>query len=225
MSQERYIAVRERLIELFPLITEYTYDVVASPSIFLSLKRLKEISEADDRLIGTEIIGNVVERQINIPKMAQAISLNGEYTEMAFRYPSRAIPQIYEGIQEYIKLWIEVKTDYGWLPTPSLEELGELEAVAKFIFTAYKEYYFAKIAKQSGYKADATGTMQSALMSIWMFGKDALQEDISFISYIALYKESQGLGGHQRSEHGRSESLDELLNGSYGFGSGIQGLV
>lgn len=170
MSNERYIAVRERLIELFPVMTEYTYEIVAAPSIFLPLKQLKNIDSADDRLIGTEIVGNVVERQVTIAKMSEAISINGECTEMAFRRPSRVIPEIYESIQEYIKLWIEIKTDYSWLPSPQLEELERLERVAKFVFTPYKEYYYAKIAKATGVSAQADTTMQGALLSIWMFG-------------------------------------------------------
>lgn len=221
MDYRRFNVIRARLVELYKVITEYTFEIVAPPSTFMQLKAMKNIDRAQF-LIGTERMGLAVRRDMTITKMTTAISLNGDETQMAFRFPSRDIPRVYESIQEYIQLWLEVKTDWGWFETARLEELEELEAVAKFIFTPYKEYHAAKIAKEFGYKNTEDISLVNTMRSLWMFGSTP-QEELSFVSYVSLYKEAQGLTKHHQSSYGRSETLEELLGGNYG--SGIQSLA
>lgn len=222
MNYKRYNVVRARLIELHQVITEYTFEVVAPPSTFLQLKELKNIDKTAS-LMGTERIGIAVQRPMTITKMTIALGLNGVDAPMSFRYPSKDIPVIFESIQEYIQLWLEIKVDWGWFESARLEELEELEAVAKFVFTPYKEYHAARVAKEFGHHSTQDMTLVNTMRSIWMFGSQAAEE-ISFVSYIALYKEAQGLGNRTTSTLGKSESLEELLGGGM-FGHGLQSLI
>lgn len=221
MNYERFNFIRERLVELYPLITEYTFEIVAPASTFLELKQLQGLDKTEYRP-GTERVGIPVVRPLTITQLTKALTLNGNDAELYFRWPSRDIIRIYEGIQEYIKLWLEIKVDWGWFESARLEELEELEAVAKFVFTPYKEYHAAKVAKEFGYQSTGDMSLVNSMRSLWMFG-NTVTEDISFVSHIAMYKEGQGLTQQTQSSYGRSETLEELLNS--GFGAGLQGLV
>ncbi|QDH47133.1 hypothetical protein PQC06_gp029 [Aeromonas phage LAh10] len=222
MIYERYNAVRKRLIELHKAMTKYTYDVVAPPSAFMQMEELKDTVERERYKIGLDRLGDLVERPMTIMKMASAISINGDDSQIHFRWPRRDIPDIYENIQEYIKLWLEIKTDYAWLKAASLEELEYLEAVAKFVFGPYKEYRAGKINKEIN-RGGTGSDLLDALTGVWMLGEEGMQE-ISFVSHIALYREANGISKGVSTNLGHSETLESLLRGS-SFGGGMGGLV
>lgn len=216
MDINRFKHVRDRLVALYKMMTEYTYDVVAPHGSFLTLRDLKRAKTAPT-ILGVDFLAKPMDQQITIVKMATAIGINGDDCGLGFRYPSRDIVEIYEGIQEYIMLWLEVKRNFNWLHTASLEELSELEAVAKYIFSPYTEYKAREQAEAFGYNGTGEYTLADALRGVWIYGSSGTEE-ISFVSHIALYKEEMGLSSY--SAPTRSESLEDLLK-DYSFGSGI----
>lgn len=219
MDVNRFKYVRERLVALYKQMTEYTYSVIAPPESFLTFKELKKVSE-NPPIRGMDILGRNIERHMTITKMAVAIAIKGDDCRLAFSRPSQDLIEIYEGIQEYISLWLEVKRNLGWLSAASLEELETLEAVAKYIFSPYTEYKAREQVNAFGKTSTGEFTLNDALLGVWIYGS-AGAEDISFISHIAIYKEEMGLTTRHVSS--RSESLEDLLRGT-SFGSGISTL-
>jgi len=219
MDVHRFKHVRERLVALYKMMTEYTYSVVAPPGSFLTYKQLRVVENAPT-FRGMEVLGRPIERQMTITKMALAIGISQEECNLAFSRPSQDLIEIYEGIQEYIMLWLEVKRNLGWLQTASLEELSALEAVAKYIFSPYTEYKAREQADAFGRSSTGEFTLTDALKGIWIYGSSG-SEDYSFISHIALYKEEMGLTTAPARTH--SESLEDLLRNA-SFGSGISTL-
>lgn len=219
MDVNRFKHVRERLVVLYKMITEYTYSVVAPPSSFFTLKELKKIKQSPP-VRGMDVLAKPIERQMTIVKMATALAINGDDCALAFSKPSQDLIEIYEGIQEYIMLWLEVKRNLGWLQTASLEELAELEAVAKYIFSPYTEYKAREQVDAFGRSSTGEFTLTDALKGIWIYGASG-SEDYSFISHISMYKEEMGLTNYSVSP--RSESLEDLLRNA-SFGSGISTL-
>lgn len=192
MQTERYMHVRSELIRLYEIITQRTYTVVIPATHFLSLKQL-EYLEDNPPLTGFESLDIPMERPFTIARILDAFKIMGESVRVDFRYARRDIPEIYETIQEYIRLWCEIKTDISYLQTPPLEELEMLERLSRYIFTAYSHYYYEKVNKTFDVSTTEELTLLDVFKGKMMFG-DSMDEGLSFISYVDRYRSHSGQG-------------------------------
>lgn len=189
MNVERYTVVRERLVELFKIITEKTWPVVIPRSNLISVELLKKINERDpygalDRL---EELG---ERNLTIQRLCDAFVIMDDEVQLGFQKPRRDTVEIYLIIQEYLRLWVEIKTDFSWFNSPPLEELEILEKIAKFVFNAYRSYKMEEITDSfGGYQAEDM-SLFNILKAQMVYGAD-IREGISFISYLSSYRDGQ----------------------------------
>lgn len=190
MQTERYMHVRSELMRLYTVLTEQTFTVIMPASHFLTLKQLEYLEE-NPPLTGFETLDIPTERPFTIARILDAFKIMGGDVRIDFRYPRKDIPVIYESIQDYIRLWCEIKEAVGYLQTPPIEELEQIEQLARYVYTAYTHYHYEKINKQFNVNVTSEMTLLDVIKGRMMYG-DVVDEGISHISYTDLYKSAQG---------------------------------
>lgn len=182
---EHYIKVREDLCKLYDIITKKLFYVIAPRSVFLTTEQLTAMSN-NPPPGGIERFFMVTEMPVTIEKMITAYEIGGEDFQLSFRYPHKDIPIIYETVQEYIRLWVDVKMNSYSYKTASINELKALESVSKSLFYAYKYYYDMEYNKRV---TEGSGSTEFELANL-VYGKIAYGSDgstLSFISYVDQY--------------------------------------
>ena len=149
MNVDRYMIIRERLVELFGILNTRTFPVHVSRASQMSLKTLQRI-ENNPPINGTEWLYDIQERPLTIVAMVNANNIMGDHSDIRFSRPQVSIPAIYKLIQEYVGNWVELMIDYSWIQHPPLEELDQLEGLAKYIFPFYREYHLRSYIEQTG---------------------------------------------------------------------------
>lgn len=191
MDVERYMILRTRLCELYKEITEFTFPTFIPRSHFMSLKTLQRLVD-NPTIHGTDWIDRNEERPLSVVQMCQALqNMNGE-GEIYFSRPEKNIPRIYNAVQEYVGNWVDLMINYSWIQRPPLEELDRLEMLAKYLFPSYKEYKLRDILEASGKYSVGGMSLMDMFKTRMVMGADA--DGVSFISNMAIYRESQGLG-------------------------------
>lgn len=212
MQIERYTFLRNELRRLYVVLTEQTFVVSIPLSSFMTLKQLDKAKD-NPPLTGFETLEIPVERPFTVQRILQAVEIMGEDLRIGFRHPRQDIPNLYNSIQDWIRYWIEIKRDAGYLRTPAIPELELIEKFAKHLFGAYAHYHYEKINKTLNVGHAGEMTLLDALKGRMMFGTD-MDEQLSFISHLDEYKSSIG---HTSNSFGGYGSANSLLNGLGGL--------
>lgn len=191
MELERYTFLRKELVRLHSVLTEYTFSVVLPLSSFLTLKELDRAKDSPP-ITGFETLELPVERPYTIEMILRAVDIMGDELSLGFRHPRKDIPLIYDSIQDWIRYWIEIKRNWGYLRSPDIGELELIERLAKYIFKAHSHYHHEKINKTLHVASREEMTLVDVLRGRMMFGDD-LDAGISFISYVDEYKSDTGV--------------------------------
>lgn len=180
-----YRKVREDLVTLYNLITTKHFPVVAPRSVFLTTEQLERIAN-NPPPGGVERFTHMTEMTCTIEKMMLAYSIGGEDFEIGFTRPGRDIPIVYETIQEYIRLWVDVKMNAYGYKTATIKELKMLENVSRSLFGIYKYYYEMEIARKYEQENNETEfELANLALGGLVYGRQTT--DVSFISYIDHY--------------------------------------
>lgn len=190
METERYNYIRKELVELHRILTEETFEVAIPLSSFMSLKQLENARE-NPPLTGFETLEIPVERPFTILRLLQAVQIMGDHLNIGFRHARRDVPRIYESIQTWIKYWVEIKVNAGYLRSPSVEELELIEKLAKHVFGTYAHYHYEKINKTLHIPDMANASLLDILKGRMMYGTD-IDEQLSYISHLDEYKSLMG---------------------------------
>ena len=184
---EHYSKVRTELVKLYEVITQRHFSVIAPRSVFFTTEQLERIAR-NPPPGGVERFTEPTERGVTIEKMVLAYEIGGDDFELAFKRPKRDIPEIYETIQEYIRLWVDIKINSYGYKTATIEELRKLENVARSLFGIYRYYYELDIEEKFDKKASNT-EFELANMALAGLAYGNRPSEISFISYIDHYQE------------------------------------
>lgn len=191
MNIDRYMILRERLVELYGILNTYTYPVHVSRASQMTLKTLQRI-EKNPPINGTEWLYTVQERELTIISMVNASIIMGDQTDIRFSTPHKTIPEIYELLQEYVGNWVELMISFSWVAHPPLEELDQLEMFARYLFPYYQEYKTQRIIFSTGKYHIGDMTLMD-IMKIQMESGQDVNTGISFISNMGIYRDSQGI--------------------------------
>lgn len=214
MQTERYNHIRKELVRLYKVLTEQTYVVIIPLSSFLTLKQLEHARD-NPPISGFESLEVPVERPFTIARLLSAVDIMGDELSIGFRTPRKDIPEIYVAIQDWIRYWIEIKREAGYLRTPDLKELAIMERLAKYVFSAYAHYYHEKINNTLHVNTHSEMTLLDILKGKMMFGAD-IDEPISFISYIDEWRSTSGYSAELEERGGYSD-----YGSMSGFGGGM----
>lgn len=214
MHIERYQFIRKELTRLYEILALRTYLVTMPMSSFMTLRQLNN-TKKNPPMQGFESVIAPVERPFTIDFILGAVKIMGDDISLGFRHAREDIPVIYDAIQEWIRYWIEIKTNASYFRTPDIKELELLERLARFLFTPYAHYHHEKINNVMNIRPEKEMTLLDVLAGRMMFG-DGFDEPISYISHLDHYKSSIGYTDYS----GGNESSLDFLRG-VGFGGGM----
>lgn len=213
MNTERYMFLREELIRLHKLFMYRTFVVTLPLASFLSTKQLQHYQE-NPPINGFEAITQTSERPYTTAFILRAVALTGEGFNIGFKHPRQDIPVMFNAIQDWIKHWIEIKHQGGYLRTPDIKELELIEKLGRYLFTAYAHYHHEKINRTLHVPDLKNATLLDILRGKMMFGAD-FDEPISYVSYLDDYKSEIGYRDYS------TDIGSDTLNFLKGFGGGM----
>lgn len=188
-----YHHIRESLIHYHTILTKRHFRVRCPIGIFLTLEQL-ELIEENPPVGGYLHLHQVAERSTTIQHLINALLIVGSHENftVGFQIPHRDIPIVYEAIQETIRLWCYIKLWYLGFDTPDIDELRDMEKMARFLFPAYK-YYKDLNRRRENQQQLQKGLTEFAFVNEFMqhISQKSKGEygEISFISHVDLYEE------------------------------------
>lgn len=213
MNTERYMFLRKELIRLHQLFMYRTFVVTLPLASFLSTKQLQHYQD-NPPINGFESITQTSERPYTTAFILRAVALTGEGFNIGFKNPRQDIPVMFNAIQDWIKHWVEIKHEGGYLRTPDIKELELIEKLGRYLFTAYAHYHHEKINRTLHVPDLKNATLLDILRGKMMFGAD-FDEPISYVSYLDEYKSATGYRDYS------ADIGSDTLNFLKGFGGGM----
>lgn len=227
MELARYDVIRETLIDLYNTINNRLYPIWIKPSSMMSLDELRERPHQTslDCIPDENFYERAQRREYRLPDIVKMLpNMMDPAQEIAFDQSNTYIPMIYEAIQEYLYLWVELINELPDLVYPNINELRSIEDIARLIFPTY-----AQIKPYLDYKKDLEESVirkelaQSGLLGLVgimtknKMGSVSNADELSFISHL----DNIGKFGvyHRMAEqmskpsNGVSLSTDSLLEG------------
>lgn len=185
---DHFRKVRGELVRLYEFMTDKQFPVIAPRSVFLTTRQLENI-EKNPPPGGTSRFSRRIEMHVSIQRIVNAYEIGGSEFEMGFARPKTDIPLIYEAIQEYVRLWVDIKINSYNYQTADIKELRALEAVSRSLFSIYK--YYREMDEQEKMRV-GTDETEFALANLnfghLQYGLSGFK-DIGFVSYVDQYYE------------------------------------
>jgi hypothetical protein len=204
MLYPRYGAVRTRLIELYSILNHRVYGVWVAPKSLMTIDDLR--GRYHNNQAGFANDHNYYDepqmRQMKIPQMLGFLPNILSPDELGFQKANETVPNIYESIQEYLKLWCEMIRTVPEFKSPPREELRQLENLAYMLFPSYmkiKPFVTNQAIREAGKdRREHEGMGLASLGMLFtmtpMLNKGIGQE-ISFVSHL------DELDGHENTAY------------------------
>lgn len=192
ITYSRYEAIRQRIFKLYNILQNRVYKVGVTPAMTMDMDELRdrELITRDDVLGDHLFFEEYQFRDMTIPNIMDILQYLQSNEEIPFQDANTAVIEIYESIQEYIQLFVEIAMSAPEFRTPPLDELRRLESVAYLIFPTYrkvKKYHAIKDMYRSKKEVNDMATSFNALAGLFGItsgeqgpGKD----NIVFISHL-----------------------------------------
>lgn len=210
MSFERYTRVRERLIELYEIIVGRIYEVWIAPASLMSIEQIRNretITLGDSSTYDDEYT-DYQKRRLTIKMICDKLDTINSHRDIGFIDANNSVVEIYESVQEYIRLWLEIRRDIEHFQTATIDELRRLEGIAYLVFPIYKQ---VKSFSNKLKLKEMTETSKSegayglaglgSIMMVESMGGPKLLEEISFVSHIDDYENASDLSSANISSY------------------------
>lgn len=120
---------------------------------------------------------------ITVESMMEIVPNLPSPTKMGFRRPQDAVT-VYESIQKYLSLWMDILNDAPEFPIPPVAELYELEGVAEW---AFSHHYNQKLAQKDRQLSEEDALLQSLpLLRLGLAFQDNPNDKESFVSHLDM---------------------------------------
>ena len=158
MTLSRYREVREKLVKLYRILSYQTFPVYITPTALMSVEELRTRP-----MYSREGFANDVDyysrhelRHMQIPNIIDIIPNLTSENDIGFQNPNESLVMIYESIQEYIALWVEIMRDAPEFQHPPIEELRSLEDLAYLVYGGYEKIkpYLNRMSDYRAYEDD-----------------------------------------------------------------------
>lgn len=184
MDINRYTATRSEIIELWTYLKTNIFYMFFPTSAKMSLDQLENfeyqhITDAPD----PGFIRRPVLQKVTIEELIDILPNIQGLKQIGYRNPKDAIP-MYEKIQRYITLWMDILNETPEFATPSIKELYGLESVAQWAFTHYKEEVLAQEEREREGSGLDTGEGMLAFIKLLQQGVGGGQSELSFVSHL-----------------------------------------
>lgn len=188
---QRYISIRNRLIELFNILEYRVYPFWIAPEFMMTTDQLRDRYEyvKDGYANDTQYYSQPELRNMEVVKLFKYLENFRDHTNLGYGQANTTVVEIYESIQEYLSLWCELIRANVW-QHPPMSELRNLESIAYLAFPHYRQIkpYRRNQVLNERYKQDQM--LQSnglagfaALFGMYRLG-NSREEEISFVSHL-----------------------------------------
>lgn len=193
MSHSRYTQVRERILELYQIIAFRAYPVWIAPRSMMSLDDLRNRHEyTQDGFANDSDFYNTQQlRSMKIPQIVDLLEHITSPNELGFNNANKVVVEIYESIQEYIRLWCEIMMSNLGFSSPPRKELRALESLAYLIFPTYKavKHFTVNQRKREQFRNDSALEKRGLAGFAVLFAMNSLgvkdnPDEYSFVSYL-----------------------------------------
>lgn len=138
---DRYKEIRTRLIKLHKVISNRLYKVYVTPAMRMTVEQIRDRTEyTQEGFVGDSNYFN--EYQPIDLTMAGIIDILPNLVnerDLGFMEAHKSVVDIYESIQEYLQLWVELRSKAPEFKIPPINELRNLECLSYSIFPIYKK--------------------------------------------------------------------------------------
>lgn len=192
MVATRYEEVRKRLIELRKRLQHRTYGMWIAPEKLMSLEEIRDRPTlykegyANDK----DYYSQPQMRRFNIPQILEFLPNINNAKELGFENSSKVIVEIYENIQEYNRLWVEIIKNVPEFEHPPLWELRAIEKLAYVLYRDWRQIKpYHRRAEQRKLAQEDDALNQRGLLGLAaLFTATNMhhkrKDDFSFISYL-----------------------------------------
>lgn len=191
MEYARYLAIRERLILLFTIITKRTYPVWVYPAHLMTTDQIRDRYEytSEDTIPDRNVMGNPVCRNLTIQKIIDLLPNVTPDQPLSFKDSHKNVVQIYENIQEYNALWYEIYVRGANYGSISVNEIQYLERLSFYLYEEYAKIrlYLDNKAARSTYQAIEQVDDGSLLGMAGLFAINGKQQHRGLREFISYY--------------------------------------
>lgn len=192
MIIQNYPENRKRLIELYTILTKRQYQMVLPRELLLDDEQIEgryQINRAGV-IADNHFFTRPIDMGITIESLIKVIPRARTPDSLGFRNPERDGIEVYETVQEYVRLWTEMIKAFPYYPSPSIPELYSLEVVSSWAFPIYSYYKKRKFVRESNIDpnnggADTIDSLLNVIINNNFLSKEDSAEN-SFISYTDL---------------------------------------
>lgn len=193
LTPERYEAIRIRLNELFVPLQGEAYPIFIKPSSLLTTDQLRnrEVFTSEETGGDEGFFEEFQNRSLTIPMIIDVLPNLITARDIGFQNPNRDVVAIFENIQEYLSLWVEIILNEPVVTHPPFEELRSLEDLAYFIYSVYAQIkpFVTDQEHNAMFSTDAELNKQGlmglgALMSMKSMGKQQARQEDGFVSHL-----------------------------------------
>lgn len=137
----RYKAIRERLIILHRILTKRAYPVHVYPSHLMTTEQLRdrESYQLEDTIPDRDFYERPTPRSMKVVDIVEILQNVNAELPLAFSNPHKNIIEIYENIQEYGSLWVELKNQVSGYCVIDPEEIRKLEGLSFYLYDQYRQ--------------------------------------------------------------------------------------
>lgn len=138
---DRYKEIRTRLIYLHRIIAYRLYTVYVTPAMRMTVEQIRDRTEyTQEGFVGDHNYYNEYQPiQLDMASIIDILPNLVNERDLGFLDAHKSVVNIYETIQEYLQLWVELRSKAPEFRIPTINELRNLECLSYSIFPTYKK--------------------------------------------------------------------------------------
>lgn len=209
MNLSRYREVRERLVKLYRILSYQTFPVFITPSAMMSTEELRDrpYYSKEGFANDTDYYSRHELRHMQIPNIMEIIPNLTSEADIGFQNPNETLVMIYESVQEYIALWVEIMREAPEFKHPPIDELRALEDVAYLVYDGYSKIkpYLNRMSDYRAYEEDKMLKARGlgGLAALLKANPNRIPGEMSFVSHLDEFLQTSP-GSAQGVESGPS---------------------
>lgn len=196
MTLSRYREVREKLVKLYRILSYQTFPVYITPTALMSVEELRTrpVYSREGFANDVDYYSRHELRHMQIPNIIDIIPNLTSEGDIGFQNPNESVVMIYESIQEYIALWVEIMRDAPEFQHPPIDELRSLEDLAYLIYGGYEKIkpYLNRISDYRAYEEDKALKARGlgGLAALLRANPNNVSGELSFVSHLDEFLQS-----------------------------------
>lgn len=192
LSLDRYKELRSRLIYLHKVIEYRVYTVYVTPAMRMTVDQIRDRTEyvQEGFVSDTNYYNEYQPIQLRMGGIIEILPNLAHEKDLGFMDANKSVVNIFETIQEYLQLWVELRSKAPEFRIPPLNELRNLECLSYSVFPVYKRIksYLNNAIFRTPVNSEEEAANYAMLTLESLFGMTAIGRNkdntINFVSHL-----------------------------------------